>query len=182
MTAIRTTARAMLACIFVVDGARQARRTEPVTPSARKVTDRVGPVMQRIHPSLPTDAEALVRADGAVKLVCGLLMLTPARRPAAFVLACSMVPTTLAGHRFWEAADPDTRRRQKEQLMKNLGLTGGLLLAAVDTEGRPGLSWRASHLMSGANRSMHRQARHTRARLRSAARVNSISRRLPSWS
>jgi putative oxidoreductase len=29
--------------------------------------------------------------------------------------------------------------------MKNVALLGGLALAAIDTEGRPGLAWRASH-------------------------------------
>ena len=36
--------------------------------------------------------------------------------------------------------------------MKNLGLLGGLLLAAVDTEGRPGLRWRAGHAIDDATR------------------------------
>ena len=37
--------------------------------------------------------------------------------------------------------------------MKNLGLLGGLILAAVDTEGRPDLAWRAKqagHQMADA--------------------------------
>jgi len=64
-------------------------------------------------------------------------------RLAALALAGSIVPTTLAGHRFWEADDPSTKAQQQVQFMKNLGLLGGLLLAAVDTGGAPSLSWRA---------------------------------------
>jgi uncharacterized membrane protein YphA (DoxX/SURF4 family) len=59
------------------------------------------------------------------------------------VLAGTIVPTTYAGHRFWEESDPQSRSQQRIHFLKNLGLLGGLILAAVDTEGRPGLAWRA---------------------------------------
>ena len=70
------------------------------------------------------------------------------------MLAATIVPTTLAGHRFWEVKDPAARKQQQLHFMKNLGLLGGVLLAVVDTEGRPGLSWRARR----ANRDLHRTA------------------------
>ena len=59
------------------------------------------------------------------------------------------------------------RERQKVQFLKNLGLLGGLLLAAVDTEGKPGLAYRA-HLASD---SAHRAVRTTRREARHAARA-----------
>jgi uncharacterized membrane protein YphA (DoxX/SURF4 family) len=37
------------------------------------------------------------------------------------------VPTTLAGHRFWEE-ESAARSGQRLQFLKNLGLIGGLLL------------------------------------------------------
>jgi hypothetical protein len=52
------------------------------------------------------------------------------------------VPTTLAGHRFWEKEGAD-RQQQLIHFLKNLGLVGALLLAAVDTEGKPSVGWRA---------------------------------------
>src|SRR5439155_1358622 len=55
----------------------------------------------------------------------------------------SIVPTTLAGHRFWEHTDPTERFGQISNFVKNAGLLGGLLLAAVDTEGKPSVGWRA---------------------------------------
>jgi putative oxidoreductase len=178
MRAVRTAARAMLAGVFVVHGVRGAMNPDPLVSEATPVTHRLGPALQRIHPSLPSDPRTLVRIDGAVKLVCGLLLLTPARRPAALVLAGTMVSTTLAAHRADDAQQPGGGH-QWDQFLKDLGLTGGLLLAALDTEGRPGLGWRTSHLMSDANRSLHRRAKHTRARVRHAARANPIGRRLP---
>ena len=55
------------------------------------------------------------------------------------------MPTTAAGHRFWEESDPAKRKHQQLHLLKNAGIVGGLLLATVDTEGRPSLAWRAQH-------------------------------------
>ena len=71
---------------------------------------------------------------------------------ASTVLAASLVPTTAAGHRFWEESDPDVRAQQQLQFVKNVSMLGGLLLAAVDTEGKPGVAWRAKHAVGSAKR------------------------------
>ena len=60
------------------------------------------------------------------------------------------MPTTLAGHRFWEHNDPKERFGQTSHFLKNLGLLGGLLIAAVDTEGRPSVGYRARRAASRA--------------------------------
>ena len=67
------------------------------------------------------------------------------RRLAALALIGSIVPTTLGGHRFWEETDQAARAQQRMHFLKNLGLLGGLILAALDTEGEPSLGWRAKH-------------------------------------
>jgi putative oxidoreductase len=51
---------------------------------------------------------------------------------AALALACSMIPTTLAGHAFWNIEDPTGRKLQRIQFHKNMAMIGGLLLAVVD--------------------------------------------------
>ncbi len=43
---------------------------------------------------------------------------------------------------------------QQLQFTKNMGLLGGALLAVVDTDGKPGLGWRARR----ANKDLHRAA------------------------
>ena len=68
-----------------------------------------------------------------------------APRLSSFVLAVSLVPTTLGGHRFWEESDPQKKANQKIHFFKNVSLVGGLLLASVDTAGKPSLAWRAKH-------------------------------------
>jgi uncharacterized membrane protein YphA (DoxX/SURF4 family) len=47
-------------------------------------------------------------------------------------LAVSMVPTTVAGHPFWEIDEPVKRSQQRVQFLKNLGILGGLLVVAFD--------------------------------------------------
>jgi uncharacterized membrane protein YphA (DoxX/SURF4 family) len=178
MNSVRTVARAMLAGIFVVEGIGGLTNPDRLTPPAKLVTDRVSPALRRIHPGLPSEPRTLVQLDQATKVIAGLALVTALRRPAALVLAGSMVPTTLAAHRFWESTDPAHRAQQRVNFLKNLGLIGGLVLAAADTEGRPGVRWRTAHTMSDANRALRRRAQVTRARVRLAAHANPIGRRL----
>lgn len=138
----------MLASIFVVQGAEALTHPEPLMERARRVSERIGPVLGNIHPDLPADARSLVRLNAATMVAGGALLVTPLHRPAALAVIASLVPTTLAGHAYWEQEDAARRKQQRLQFLKNLGLLGGLLLAAADTEGRPGLRWRAGHLLS----------------------------------
>jgi len=72
-----------------------------------------------------------VQVVGGVLLSFGIF-----RRLAASALIGSLVPTTLAGHRFWEELDDTARQQQLTQFFKNLGLLGGLLLVALDSPSR----------------------------------------------
>ena len=40
-------------------------------------------------------------------------------------------PTTLAGHAFWTESDARKRKANRIHFLKNLGLVGGLLAAAL---------------------------------------------------
>ena len=121
----------------------KVKKAEPVAlPIAEKV------------PFLPQDAEKLVQLNGAVMLAGGtLLAFGKFRRLAALALIGSILPTTYAGHRFWEEEDEATRAQQRVHFLKNLGLLGGLILAAVDTEGAPSLAWRVTHRRGRKNTS-----------------------------
>ncbi|MFG2038702.1 DoxX family membrane protein [Dactylosporangium sp. NPDC048998] len=160
MRPVRTAARSMLAAIFVVQGWAAFRDPEKLAERARPVTDRMEPTIKALHPSLPTDAETLVRVNGAAQMAGGILLATGhAARPAALLLAGSLVPTTLAGHPYWSVEDPRERATQRIHFLKNIGLVGGLLLAALDHEGRPDLRWRAGH---AAKRTLRRAKRRLR--------------------
>jgi putative oxidoreductase len=47
------------------------------------------------------------------------------------------VPTTLAGHAYWQHEDPAARKTNRIQFLKNLGLLGGLMAVAVTDRRRP---------------------------------------------
>jgi putative oxidoreductase len=156
MTPVRTAARALLASVFVVNGAEALNSPDRLVERAKPVADRLAPIIAKASPRIPTDARSLVQINAAVQVVGGMMLLTPFRRVAAMVLAGSLVPTTLAGHPFWKSQDPVERAMHRSQALKNLGLLGGTLLAAVDNDGDPGLRWRASHLASDTSHAVRR--------------------------
>lgn len=168
----------MLGAIFVVSGARIVLDPDSKVPAAKRVTDRVGPLIERVDPRLPSDPRSLVQAKAAVDVVAGLLLAGGRfSRPAAAVLAANLVPTTFAGHPFWTLAQPE-RAQQEIHFLKNLGLLGGLLLAAVDTQGKPGIAYRTTHAVDRSQRSMKRAVRTARREARIAARSASAARKI----
>jgi len=137
----------MLASIFIVQGYDTLRRPERVAARAEKV---VGPLKERID-ALPDDTEQLVRINGGVQLVAGtLLAMGRFPRLSALALAATLVPTTLAGHPYWETKDDQERAQQRIHFLKNLTMLGGLLIAAADTEGKPSLAWQSRHAVQAA--------------------------------
>ena len=159
MTVTRLIARPMLASMFVMGGVNSLKNTDAAAERAKPVTDAVVPTAQRLAPGLPipTDPKTLVRANAAAQIAAGLALATGrAPRLSALTLAATLVPTTAAGHRFWEESDPQTKANQKVHFFKNVSMLGGLLIAGFDTEGRPGLAWRAKR----AAADVRREAKH----------------------
>lgn len=179
MRPVRTAARTLLSAIFVVGGARALTDPEPHVERAKRVTDVIGPALNRVHPGLPTDAATLIRLNGAAQVAGGIMLATGhLTRPAAAVLAGTLVPTTLAGHSFWTVQDPAERRGHQTHFLKNLGLLGGLLLAIADNQGQPGLRWRAGHAVGTGRRTVRRAVRTARRDARIAVRSAAAARRL----
>lgn len=143
---LRRIARPLLAAAFVSSGVDTLRNPKSRVQAAEPMLDKVpDQVREALPEQVPTDPESLVKLDAAVKIGAGLALgLGKFPRLSALLLAGSLVPST-AAHRFWEYEDPDERAAQQEQFLKNLGLLGGLLLAAADTHGKPSLGWRAKH-------------------------------------
>jgi putative oxidoreductase len=142
---VRRIARPLLASSFVYGGVDTLRNPQTRVPGAQPVVDTITQQADKQLPvQVPRDVEQWVKIDAGVKVVAGsLFALGKLPRLSAVALAGSIVPTTLAGHRFWEHEDPQERFAQLAHLLKNAGLLGGLLIAAVDTEGRPSVGYRA---------------------------------------
>jgi len=151
MALIRTAARTLLGALFVSSGVQALRNPDRFVSRAKPVTDRMSPALEAA--SLPTDTETLVKANGAIQVAGGVLLLTGvATRPAAAALAGSLVPSTMAAHPFWSEQDPERRADQQVQFAKNMGLLGGLLFATMDRGGKPSLAWRTKHAAKAAKR------------------------------
>ena len=147
MTIIRRLARPMLAAVFVTGGLSALQKPGPRVNVAAPL---VSEVAERTN--LPDDPELVVRANGALMAIGGAMLATGKfPRVASSLLATSLIPTTLVGHDFWNK-EADAAQADKVQFMKNMGLLGGLVLAAVDTEGKPGLAWRAQNAAKVARR------------------------------
>jgi uncharacterized membrane protein YphA (DoxX/SURF4 family) len=117
-------ARPLLAGMFVYGGLDAIRNPAGKVPRAEKVAPDVGNLV-----GIDADTEQLVQFNGAVQVVAGTTMgLGIFPRLSALALAGSLVPTTLAGHRFWEEESEAGRAQQTIQFLKNLAMLGGLLL------------------------------------------------------
>jgi uncharacterized membrane protein YphA (DoxX/SURF4 family) len=125
---LRVAARVLVGAPYILFGLTTVR-----TPGKR-VEQAAGTLatLRKTLP-LPENDELLVRANGVAQVAGGALLVTGTlQRPAALLLAGSMVPTTFAGHAFWNIEDPAARTAQRTQFLKNAVMLGGLLFAVVD--------------------------------------------------
>ena len=170
MTATRLVARPLLASMFVVGGANALKNAPALAAKAKPVTDRLRPALEKAVPQvkIPEDTVTLVRVNAAAQVVAGLALARGrAPRLSSGVLAASLLPTTVAGHQFWNETDPAAKANQRIHFFKNLSMLGGLMLASVDTEGQPGVAWRAKHAATG----VRREAKHLRREAKLQAKV-----------
>jgi putative oxidoreductase len=172
MTLLRLVARPMLASMFIVGGFGAIRNPAALAPRVQPVTDKLVPLAKKALPSapIPEDTATLIRLTGVVQVVAGIALATGKQpRTAALALAASTLPTTFTAHRFWEESDPRAKANERAHFLKNLSMTGGLLLAGVDTAGKPGLAWRAQHAAKDARREA-KHAKHAAGREAKLAR------------
>jgi putative oxidoreductase len=157
----------MLSSIFVSGGLDSVLHPEAKAEPAGPIA---GPI-SRLPGLADVDAVTLVRLNGALMVGAGsLLAMGRVPRVAALVLAGTLVPTTLAGHRFWEYEDPGQRQLHRIQLLKNVSMLGGLLIAASDTGGKPSMGWRVRHASGHAQAAAGRRGRQVRRDAMSTAR------------
>ncbi len=146
MALVRLIARPMLSSMFITGGVNSLKNSDYLARQTKPVTDKLGPAVDRVTERLPfqLDSKQMVQLNGVVHVVGGFCLATGrAPRLSALALAATLVPTTFGGHRFWEENDPQQKANQKIHFFKNVSMMGGLLLASVDTAGKPSLAWRA---------------------------------------
>ncbi len=166
----------MVASIFAMQGYQTLRRPERVSGLAEPV---VHPVAEHVT-IVPDKTEQAVRINGAVQLCAGtLLALGRWPRLSALAIAATLVPTTIAGHRFWEADNEQDRAQQRIHFLKNVSMLGGLLITAADTAGRPSLAWRGRHAARSARHDVALAARTAKVSGKAGARAGRLSSHLP---
>ena len=152
---VRRIARPLLASSFIYGGIDTLRNPQSRVPGAAPIVEKISEVAdQQLPVQVSRDVEQWVKIDAGVKVGAGALFaLGRLPRLSATALAGSVIPTTLAGHRFWEKEGAD-RTAQLIHFLKNLGLLGGLLIAVADTGGRESLP----HAVGRVSRRTARQA------------------------
>ncbi|QLQ15843.1 MAG: DoxX family membrane protein [Micropruina sp.] len=181
MSLLRFAARTMLASFFVVNGVKSFRDPEPLVPAAEPIADKVLPLAEQVLPPaaaayLPEDTKGLVRLSGLAQILGGISLATGiGRRLGAGVLAVSMLPHIVAGNPL--KAPAAERSAARAILLRNVALTGGVLLAAQDTEGLPSLGWRARAQKEAMEKGAERlKAQIARDAAKAAKKAKSVAR------
>ncbi len=157
----------MLASSFVYDGVQAAMHPAEHAAAAREgsalVTERLG-----ASPLSEAQVATLVRAHGVATAVLGLaLAVGKAPRTAALALAALTVPLAVVNQPF--TSKGSEREERTAKFVRNLGAIGAAVIAGVDLEGRPGISYRVSRAGTAAARQAERAAQRAATEGRRAA-------------
>lgn len=133
----------MLATTFIARGVDSLRSPKTAADATRPTLDRLSNLPDPVGPNVPTDADTVAKVTAAVQIGAGLLLAT-GRLPrfASAALAVSVVPGSLGAHAFWNESDPERQASERRAFLADISLIGGLIIASVDTEGKPSLGWR----------------------------------------
>lgn len=133
----------MLATTFITRGAEALKSPKPAADAARPTLEGLSKLPDPVGPNVPTNAETVAKVTAGVQIGAGLLLASgKLPRLSSAALAVSVVPGSLGSHAFWNETDPVRKAAERRALFADVGLIGGLIIAAVDLEGRPSLGWR----------------------------------------
>lgn len=152
---IRRLARPLLASYFIIDGVDRFSDSKAAAQDAEEIAEWLS---QRT--SLPNDPELIVKALAGASVAGGVLLAAGRMpRPASVLLATTLVPGTYIHQDFWAESDPVRKAQKKSNFLRNASLLGGVVIAAVDTEGRPSLRLRATQGVTQTRREARHAAR-----------------------
>ena len=133
----------MLAATFITRGVEALRTPEPAVDATKSTLEGLAKLPEPVGPNVPTNAETVAKVAAGVQIGAGLLLAAgKLPRLSSAALAVSVVPGSLGTHAFWNETDPVRKASERRALLADVGLVGGLIIASVDTEGRPSLGWR----------------------------------------
>lgn len=151
----RFVARSMLASYFVVNGVqaliKPSEHAELAEPALQLVPKLRAALPEALRSYLPSDSVAMTRCLAATQVAGGLGLATGiGRRIGAAALAATIAPSVVVAKPWRQSVD-------HVQLGTDVALLGGVLLAAQDTEGKPGIAWRVSRQRKLAGKEATRQ-------------------------
>ncbi|QGU01891.1 DoxX [Corynebacterium kalinowskii] len=151
---IRKIARPMLASAFVASGADMVMNSDEHRDGTKEMLTKLRSVVPAQYASyIPNDPDMVTKAlGGAQAASASLLALGKAPRLTSAALAAITIPTVLSRYAFWETQDAKEKQDRRNGLITNTALLGGLMIASADTQGKPGLQWRAEHAGKAANK------------------------------
>jgi uncharacterized membrane protein YphA (DoxX/SURF4 family) len=152
---IRRIARPLLSAAFFAQAADVLRNPQQAAEKARPTLDGLKGLPGPVASKMPDNAEMFARIIACVQIGGGLLLVSGRlSRVASAALAATIIPASLGGHMFWTEPDAARKAQQRREFLTDLSLIGGLIIAAVDTEGRPSLSWRGRHAAKRASKAV----------------------------
>ncbi|AKU17576.1 DoxX family protein [Luteipulveratus mongoliensis] len=155
---VRRLARPLLASYFIYEGLNNVR-----TPKAH--AEELAPFVEMAakQTGVPNDPELIVRGVGGAQLL-GATLLASGKlpRPASVLLAGLIGPGTYVHEAFWAESDPAVKAAKKTGFFRNAAILGGVILAAVDTAGKPSLRWRAAQGADQTRKGARRAAKSAR--------------------
>lgn len=156
MSPIRALARPMLAAPFVLDGIGRLRSPETSAAKLRPVLERLAHSVPSLR-ALADRPELLARAVGGVQVGAGALLAMGKASRLSSLLIVATQGLSLATD-VTDSSDEASGRRAAT-IATRIGLTGGALLASVDTGGKPSLAWRAKDAGKRGRRAVKREVK-----------------------
>lgn len=154
MSVVRLLARPLLATGFIAAGVDRLRDADQTAEQLRPTLNRVGSLVPAAA-SLTANPQLVAKVLGVTQMGAGaLLALGKLPRLSGLLLTGTAVLNAVVEYKNAETDTADERKARRAGLLKNLSLIGAVLLVAVDTDGRPGLAWRAGHLADDTRRSV----------------------------
>ena len=140
---IRRIARPLLSAVFIGQGVETLRNPKVTLEATKPTMTALQALPEPFGSKVPSDPATAARINAAVQVGGGLLLATgKLPRVASAALAFTVIPGSLGGHLFWNESDPELKTQKRRDLLTDLSLLGGLIIAAADTAGKPSLGWR----------------------------------------
>src|SRR5690348_4244966 len=140
---IRRIARPLLSAVFIGQGVETLRNPKVTADAAEPTMAALRSLPEPVSGKVPSDPETAARINAAVQVGGGLLLATgKLPRIASAALAFTVIPGSLGAHLFWTESDPERKAQKRRDLLTDLSLLGGLIIASADTAGKPPLGWR----------------------------------------